>query len=229
MKTTNNVAINGEALRAAIYNKGMNTHEASLKLGFSQKYILGCIKREYLPKSSMLLIENVLGIKPKKYVVECGKAEEPKNAEKKPTVIDDGKMIRNINVEFIRFRAHEIGLPLKSLCDVMCKKGNYLGNLRNNGAKKEEIARIAMILRIDENDERLYVKPTPLKDAPPETTEKMKSDIRKLESKIAQQNTQINELKVQLSELRSRMTGAEKLSGAIIGTLFKHNIHVGKK
>ena len=227
MKTTNNVAINGEALRAAIYNKGMNTHEASLKLGFSQKYILGCIKREYLPKSSVMLIENVLGIKPKKYVVE-GWKEEPKNAEKKPSIVDDGKMIRNINVEFIRFRAHEIGLPLKSLCDVMGKKDNYLGSLRNSGAKKEEIERLAMILRIDENDERLYVKPKPLKEAQPETTERLKSDMRKLESKIAQQNTQINELKVQLSELRSRMTGAEKLSGAIIGTLFKHNIHVGK-
>lgn len=225
MSKMNNVTINGEALRAAIYKKGMNTHEASLKLGYSKKYLLSCIGRNYLPKSTVLLIENILGIESKRYVVE---GEEPKNAEKKPSVVDDGKMIRNINVEFIRFRAHEIGLPLKSLCDVMGKKDNYLGNLRNNGAKKEEIARIAMILRIDENDERLYVKPTPIKEAPPETTERMKSDLRKLETKIAQQNTQINELKVQLSELRSRMTGAEKLSSAIIGTLFKHNIHVGK-
>lgn len=111
----------------------------------------------------------------------------------------------------------------------MGKKDNYLGNLRKNGAKLGDVARMAMILRIPEDDERLFSKPTKIEDAPKETVDSFKTDMHKLEAKVAQQNTQINELKAQMTELRSRMTGAEKLSGAIIGTLFKHNIHVGKK
>ena len=214
--------INRDALYSEIYKRKKTLGEVSEAIGHARNYIANSSAKGYLSESTIKLLESTEGIKAEKYVVDDEKQETPE-----PQIVDDGKNVKNVNVEFIRFRAHEIGLPLKSFCDVMGKKDNYLNSIRTNGATKEEISRIAMILRIDENEERLFIKPKktePQKD----NLEAVKERLNKLEAKIAQQATQIGELKAQNSEMRMQITGQQKLASSIIGTLTRHNIHVGK-
>ena len=214
--------INRDALYSEIYKRKKTLGEVSEAIGHARNYIANSSAKGYLAESTIKLLESTEGIKAEKYVVDDEKQEKPE-----PQIVDDGKNVKNINVEFIRFRAHEIGLPLKSFCDVMGKKDNYLNSIRTNGATKEEISRIAMILRIDENEERLFIKPKKT-EPPKDNLEAVKERLNKLEAKIAQQATQIGELKAQNSEMRMQITVQQKLAGSIIGTLTRHNIHVGK-
>lgn len=197
--TVAKVEINGDALRAEIFRKNLSLQAASRKIGFSQTYFSTVLHAGEIPETKLPLIENVLGIRPDKYVVkeEQIEMETPKPEQKtEPTV--GGKMVRNIDVEFIRFRAHELGLPLKSFCDVMGKRDNYLYNLRTNGATRDDYDRMKLVLRLDADDNRLIRKTQPVETAPAETVEDIQTKLHKHEAKIAALQTEINKLKAQI-------------------------------
>lgn len=200
MAKTVMVEVNGDALRAEIFKKNLTLSEASQKLGCSETYLNNIVRRGSMPKNKTAGIENAFGIKPEKYVFQEQqlKIETPQpESEKKPAV--DGNMIRNIDVEFIRFRAHELGLPLKSFCDVMGKRDNYLYNLRTNGATKDDFERIKLVLRLEANDDRLIRKSQPVEDAPAETVEDIQTRLHKHEAKIAALQTEIKQIRALLA------------------------------
>ena len=107
MKVNDNQRISGESLRAEIYRKGYTLQSASKTLGLTNNFFSNVIQKNRLRQHYFPIIEEKLGIKPEKYVKHIIH----------PTVMNvDGNMVRNIDVDFIRFRAHELGLPLKSFC-----------------------------------------------------------------------------------------------------------------
>lgn len=220
MKCTDIKRISGEALKAEIYRKGYNMQTASNALGLTNNFFSNVTSKNRLRAHYFPIIEDKLGIKPEKYV---------KNIIPVTKVSVDNGMVRNIDVEFIRFRAHELGLPLKSFCDVMGKKDNYLSNLRVNGAKEDDLNRIAMILRIEPTDERLFLKPQTVEEAPKETVDNLQTRLHKQETKIADLYAKVKELTEQNEELTKRLDGAARLNSSIIGTLASKGIYVGKE
>ena len=196
--TVEKVEINVDALKAEIYKKNLSLQAASREIGYSKTYFSTVLHDGKIKNTKIPLIENVLGIRPDKYVVKEKQLEiETPRTEKTEPVVD-GKMVRNIDVEFIRFRAHELGLPLKSFCDVMGKRDNYLYNLRMNGATKDDFDRMKLVLRLEADDDRLIRKTQPVDTAPAETIEDIQVKLHKHEAKIASLQTEINKLKAQL-------------------------------
>lgn len=218
--------INGDALRAELFRKGFTLTGASNKLGFNESYISGLIASGEILKNRPALIEAVLGIKPEKYVVN---ESDPVQEEMKIAPVkanDDGGMIRNINVEFIKFRARELGIRLKSFCDIMGKTDNYLYNLRVNGASRDDFDRMLYVLRIDPNDERIFRKPETVKEAEAETVGEIETRLHKQESKLAALNGQIKDLKEENANLKRQLDGQKRLASAIVGSLAKYGIIV---
>lgn len=218
--------INGDALRAELFRKGYTLTGASNKLGFNESYISGLIASGEILKNRPALIEAVLGIKPEKYVVNESDPvqEEMKIAPVKENA--DGGMIRNIDVEFIKFRARELGIRLKSFCDIMGKTDNYLYNLRVNGASRDDFDRMLYVLRIDPNDERIFRKPETVKEAEPETVGEIETRLHKQESKLAALNGQIKDLKEENANLKRQLDGQKRLASAIVGSLARYGIIV---
>lgn len=198
MSKTTNIEINGDALKAELFRRGYTLVQASNELGQSDSYISNIAARGEMPQKKCQAFERVFGIRPEKYVVQEKQLEI--EAPKTETVVD-GNMIRNIDVEFIRFRAHEIGLPLKSFCDVMGKRDNYLFNLRTNGATKDDFERMKLILRLEADDDRLIRKPQQIEAAPAETVEEIRTKLHKHEAKIAALQTEIKKLKELTGEI----------------------------
>ena len=195
MPVTKKIEVNGDALRAEIFKRNMSLAEASRAIGYADSYMNCVIHRGSISENKPQMIEKILGIRPEKYVVQETQLEiKPEPSEIKI----DGNMVRNIDVEFIRFRAHEIGLPLKSFCDVMGKRDNYLFNLRTNGATKDDFERIKVILRLEADDDRLIRKSQPIEAAPADTVEDIKVTLHKHEAKIASLQTEIKRLKSML-------------------------------
>ena len=218
--------INGDALRAELFRKGYTLTGASNKLGFNESYISGLIASGEILKNRPALIEAVLGIKPEKYVID---ESAPVQEEMKLEAVKentDGGMIRNIDVEFLKFRARELGIRLKSLCDIMGKTDNYLYNLRVNGATWDDFERILYVLRIDPNDERIFRKPETVKEAEPETVGEIETRLHKQESKLAALNGQIKDLKEENANLKRQLDGQKRLASAIVGSLAKVGIIV---
>ena len=204
MSKTTNIEINGDALKAELFRRGYTLVQASNELGQSDSYISNIAARGEMPQKKCQAFERVFGIRPEKYVVQEKQLEI--EAPKTETVVD-GNMIRNIDVEFIRFRAHEIGLPLKSFCDVMGKRDNYLYNLRTNGATKDDFERMKLILRLEPDDDRIIRKPQQIEAAPAETVEEIKVKLHKHEAKIAALQTEIKKLREQNEAILSSIKG----------------------
>ena len=226
MSITGKYKVNGDALRAEVFRKGFTLTGASNKLGFNESYLSGIIAAGQIAKNRPAVIEAILGIKPEKYVIdESAPVQEEMKLEgaKENT---DGGMIRNIDVEFIKFRTRELGIRLKSFCDIMGKTDNYLYNLKVNGATRDDFERMLYVLRIDPNDARLFRKPEPVKEAAPEKGEAIDGRFNQAESKIAVLNRQVKELREENAELRRQLDGQKRLASAIVGSLAKVGIIV---
>lgn len=225
MAITEKIKINGDALRAEIFRKGFTLTDASHKLGFNGSYISGILAAGEIAMNRPALVESILGIKPEKYVIS---EEAPAQEEQLKIVAanTDGDMIRNIDVEFIKFRARELKMRLASLCDVMGKSDNYFSDLRENGATREDFECLLMVLRLDRNDERLFRKPEPVKEAAPEKDGAIESRFNQAESKIAVLNRQVKEIREENAELRRQLDGQKRLASAIVGSLAKVGIIV---
>ena len=218
--------INGDALRAEIYKKGLTLREASEKLELAHNYIAASARLGQIPKDRIKAIDLILGIKPEKYVIDEDETVQEEKQLEIATANADGDRIRNIDVEFIKFRARELNMRLASLCDVMGKSHNYFSDLRENGATREDFEYLVMILRLDRNDERLFRKPEPVKEAAPEKDDAIESRFNQAESKIAVLNRQVKELREENAELRRQLDGQKRLASAIVGSLAKVGIIV---
>ena len=226
MSITGKYKVNGDALRAEVFRKGFTLTGASNKLGFNESYLSGIIAAGQIAKNRPAVIEAILGIKPEKYVID---ESAPVQEEMKLEAVKentDGGMIRNIDVEFLKFRARELGIRLKSLCDIMGKTDNYLYNLRVNGATWDDFERILYVLRIDPNDERIFRKPETVKEAEQETVGEIETRLHKQESKLAAINGQIKDLKEENANLKRQLDGQKRLASAIVGSLAKYGIIV---
>lgn len=246
MAITTKVKINGDKLRAELFRKGYTLREASNKLGFNDTYISHILAAEEIAENRATIIETILGIKPEKYVLaEPDRAEpaqpveivlEEKQLEIETRNIEDhidGGMVRDIDVEYIKFKARELGMQLKSLCDVMGKRDNYLYNLRTNGATREDFERLLMVLRIDKDDTRIFRKRQTIKEAEPETVEAIETKLHKQESKLADLYGKVKELKEENEELKEeneelkrQLEGQKRLASAIVGSLARCGIQV---
>lgn len=216
--------INGDALRAEIYKKGLTLREASEKLELAHNYIASSARLGQIPKDRIKTIDLILGIKPEKYVIN---EDEPVQEEKQleiATANDD--TIRNIDVEFIKFRARELKIQLTSLCNILGKSDKYIDTLRDKGAAREDFELMLYVLRLDPNDERLFRKPEPVKEAEPEKDEAIESRFNQAESKIAVLNRQVKDLREENAELRRQLDGQKRLASAIVGSLAKVGIIV---
>lgn len=236
MATTTKVKINGDKLRAELFRKGYTLREASNKLGFNDTYISHILAAEEIAENRATIIETILGIKPEKYVLAEPDPAEPVEIvlEEKQLEIEtrniedhiDGGMVRDIDVEYIKFKARELGMQLKSLCDVMGKRDNYLYNLRTNGATREDFERLLMVLRIDKDDTRIFRKRQTINEAEPETVEAIETKLHKQESKLADLYGKYKELKEENEQLKRQLEGQKKLASAIVGTLARSGIQV---
>ncbi len=218
--------INGDALRAEIFRRKLSLIEASRKLKLADNYLSSATLKGQIPMDRIQALELILGIKPEKYVIN---EDEPDQEEKQleiATANTDGGMIRNIDVEFIKFRARELKMRLASLCDVMGKSDNYFSDLRENGATREDFECLLMVLRLDRNDERLFRKPETVKEAEPEKDGAIGSRFNQAEAKIAVLNKQVKELREENAELRRQLDGQKRLAAAIVGSLAKVGIIV---
>ncbi len=218
--------INGDALRAELFRKGYTLTGASNKLGFNESYISGLIASGEILKNRPALIEAVLGVKPEKYVLD---EPDPVQGEKQLEIVTakaDEDKIRNIDVEFIKFRARELKIQLTSLCNILGKSDKYIDTLRDKGAAREDFELMLYVLRIDPNDERLFRKPETVKEAGQEKDEAIKSRFNQAESKIAVLNRQVKELREENAELRRQLDGQKRLASAIVGSLAKVGIIV---
>ena len=216
--------INGDALRAEIYKRGLTLREASEKLELAHNYIARSARLGQIPKDRIKTIDLILGIKPEKYVIN---EDEPVQEEKQleiATANDD--RIRNIDVEFIKFRARELKIQLTSLCNILGKSDKYIDTLRDKGASREDFELMLYVLRVDPNDERLFRKPEPVKEAEPEKDEAIDGRFNQAESKIAVLNRQVKELREENAELRRQLDGQKRLASAIVGSLAKVGIIV---
>lgn len=226
MSITEKLKISGDALRAEIFRKGYTLTGASNKLGFNESYISGIISTGQIAKNRPALIEAVLGIKPEKYVIDETAPVQEEMKIKPVKANTDGGMIRNIDVEFIKFRARELGIRLKSFCDIMGKTDNYLYNLRVNGATRDDFERMLYVLRIDPNDERIFRKPETVKEADPETVGEIETRLHKQESKLAALDGQVRDLKEENANLKRQLDGQKRLASAIVGSLAKYGVIV---
>ena len=218
--------INGDALRAEIYKRGLTLREASEKLELAHNYIASSARLGQIPKDRIKTIELILGIKPEKYVIN---EDEPVQEEKQLEIATDnadGDTIRNIDVEFIKFRARELKIQLTSLCNILGKSDKYIDTLRDKGASREDFELMLYVLRVDPNDERLFRKPEPVKEAAPEKDEAIDGRFNQAESKIAVLNRQVKELREENAELRRQLDGQKRLASAIVGSLAKVGIIV---
>ncbi len=218
--------INGDALRAEIYKRGLTLREASEKLELAHNYIASSARLGQIPKDRIKTIDLILGIKPEKYVIN---EDEPVQEEKQleiATANADGDRIRNIDVEFIKFRARELKIQLTSLCNILGKSDKYIDTLRDKGASREDFELMLYVLRVDPNDERLFRKPEPVKEASPEKDEAIDGRFNQAESKIAVLNRQVKEIREENAELRRQLDGQKRLASAIVGSLAKVGIIV---
>lgn len=218
--------INGDALRAEIYKKGLTLREASEKLELAHNYIASSARLGQIPKDRIKTIDLILGIKPEKYVIN---ESDPVQEEMKIEAVKentDGGIIRNIDVEFIKFRARELKIQLTSLCNILGKSDKYIDTLRDKGAAREDFELMLYVLRVDPNDERLFRKPEPVKEAAPEKDEAIDGRFNQAESKIAVLNRQVKELREENAELRRQLDGQKRLASAIVGSLAKVGIIV---
>lgn len=218
--------INGDALRAELFRKGYTLTGASNKLGFNESYISGLIASGEILKNRPALIEAVLGVKPEKYVIDESAPVQEEMKIEPVKANTDGGMIRNIDVEFIKFRARELKIQLTSLCNILGKSDKYIDTLRDKGASREDFELMLYVLRIDPNDERIFRKPEPVKEAGQEKDEAIKSRFNQAESKIAVLNRQVKELREENAELRRQLDGQKRLASAIVGSLAKVGIIV---
>lgn len=221
--------IESAALKGELYKKGYTLSSASRRLGFCDSWFSYALRKGSIRSIYFDEIEKKLGIKADKYVKHIIKPIQISREDTETNQVIDRNMVRNVDVEFIRFRAHELGLPLKSFCDVMGKKDNYLSNLRVNGAKEADLKRIAMILRIEPDDERLFLKPQTVEEAPQETVDNLQTRLHKQEAKVADLYAKVKELTEQNEELTKRLEGAARLNSSIVGTLASKGIYVGKE
>lgn len=226
MSITGKYKVNGDALRAEVFRKGFTLTGASNKLGFNESYLSGIIAAGQIAKNRPAVIETILGIKPEKYVID---ESAPVQEEMKLEAVKantDGGMIRNIDVEFIKFRARELKIQLTSLCNILGKSDKYIDTLRDKGASREDFELMLYVLRVDPNDERLFRKPEPVKEASPEKDEAIDGRFNQAESKIAVLNRQVKELREENAELRRQLDGQKRLASAIVGSLAKVGIIV---
>ena len=226
MATTGKFKINGDALRAELFRKGYTLTGASLKLGFNATYISHILAAGEIAKNRPAIIEAVLGISPGKYVID---ESDPVQEEMKLEAVKentDGGMVRNIDVEYIKFRARELKIQLTSLCNILGKSDKYLDTLRDKGAAREDFELMLYVLRVDPNDERLFRKPETVKEAEPEKDGAIESRFNQAEAKIAGLNRQVKELREENSELRRQLDGQKRLASAIVGSLAKVGIIV---
>ena len=218
--------INGDALRAEIYKKGLTLKEASEKLELAHNYIASSARIGQIPKDRIKSIDLILGIKPEKYVID---ESNPVQEEMKLEAVKentDGGMIRNIDVEFIKFRARELKIQLTSLYNILGKSEKYLDTLRDKGAAQEDFELMLYVLRLDPNDERLFRNSEPVKEAEPEKDGAIESRFNQAEAKIAVLNRQVKELREENAELRRQLDGQKRLASAIVGSLAKVGIIV---
>lgn len=185
-------------------------------IGRSEAFLGGVVKRGSINPTDIKTIEEKTGISPDKYVIAEGIGG------------GDG-MVRNLDVNFIRFKAHEMNVPLSVLCSLLEKKDNYLGNLRVNGATRQDFDRLCMILKISPNDERLIKKDKTIEEAEPETVNNINNKIHLHESKIADLYTKIKKLEAENAEIKRQLEGSKRLAGSIVGSLAKEGIQVGKE
>lgn len=218
--------INGDALRAEIFRRKLSLIEASRKLKLADNYLSNATLKGQIPMDRIQALELILGIKPEKYVInEDVPGQEEKQLEI-ATANTDGDTIRNIDVEFIKFRARELKIQLTSLCNILGKSDKYLDTLRDKGAAREDFELMLYVLRVDPNDERLFRKPETVKEAAPEKDEAIGARFNKAEAKIAVLNKQVKELREENSELRRQLDGQKRLASAIVGSLAKVGIIV---
>ena len=218
--------INGDALRAEIFRRKMSLIQASRKLELADNYFSSATLNGQIPRDSVKAIELILGIKPEKYVID---EDEPVQGEKQLEIVTantDGDTIRNIDVEFIKFRARELKIQLTSLCNILGKSDKYIDTLRDKGAAREDFELMLYVLRVDPNDERLFRKPETVKEAEPEKDGAIESRFNQAEAKIAVLNRQVKDLREENSELRRQLDGQKRLASAIVGSLAKVGIIV---
>ena len=83
------IKINVKELEHELRRRGITLSEASREMGFRSNYFGNIKNRGYLPKTTILLLDKLYGIKEEQYSAE--KKEEPK-AEEKPVEIDYDKL-----------------------------------------------------------------------------------------------------------------------------------------
>lgn len=214
MSRARTVRINGSKLKEAINKKGLTPVDVSRIVDKSDSYIRDMCRRGVIAQNVVLLLNERLGIDPSLYVIEDDAEPEA-----------DGKMIRNINVEFISFKLKELGISHAAFCKRMNKQDNYFGNMKANGMAKGDLKEAAKFLGLSENDKRLIKEDTTLTE---ETETKVKTEMHKIKSDFAIMKTRIKELEHRCDEYERRIEGINRINSNIVGALHNNHIFVGK-
>lgn len=95
-RMTSNIPIDGEYLKAFIISSGKTQADIAESVGRSPSYITNCIKRGYMQRPVMRLLETVHGIDTDRLCMVKAEPEKPQEAE--PMTWDDLNMATAIEI-----------------------------------------------------------------------------------------------------------------------------------
>ena len=216
-KRGNVVPFNKDAFEKEIRRMGLTQKKVSEGCGYSRNYVSqsaakGCISRQFVK-----VAEIKFGLDPEAYTNEPRETSEHAN--------EDGKMVRNINVEFIAHKLRELGISHTALCKRLGHSDNFFGNMRVNGVTRNDLETIAQFIGVATDDEQLYKKDEPLNE---ESKQQVSLEIHKLRSEVAMLKTRIVALENLTEEQMKRQEGNVRLTSSIVTALNQAGVRVGK-
>lgn len=163
------------------------------------------------------MAEIKFGLDPEAYTNEPRETSEHAN--------EDGKMVRNINVEFIAHKLRELGISHTALCKRLGHNDNFFGNMRVNGVTRKDLETIAQFIGVSVQDEQLYKKDEPMDE---ESKQQISLETHKLRSEVAMLKTRIVALENLTEEQTKRQEGNVRLTSSIVTALNQAGVRVGK-
>lgn len=135
------IAIDTEALRQAICDKGLTLAEASKQLGFSRKYFVEVLNRGNISPSGVVGLNYILGIKFEEYEAKQSEEEVEAEATAMPMYSND----------YIRERIRSVCKTQGILAQKIGRSDSYIsGWLNGDGTfRLTDIAGVAVVLGID--------------------------------------------------------------------------------